>query len=169
MSWPYIHLLLNHFPVILLSVGTVAALLALITRKRGVWMYAVISITLAGATIYPVVLTGDKAEHALEDMPAGATLPALNEEAIHEHEGAAEQAMWMVLLAGVISAYAWWTLGRVRIANNAVGNNDVTTGGNTAKPLPNWLSIAVVLSAVLALASVIVTSLKGGQIFHGGL
>jgi len=37
-TWPYIHLLINHFPVVLSVVGLGAAVLAVIVGRRGVWL-----------------------------------------------------------------------------------------------------------------------------------
>ena len=38
MNWPYIHTLINHFPIILTVVGCAVLLLALLTNRRAVWL-----------------------------------------------------------------------------------------------------------------------------------
>ena len=52
MNWPYVHTLINHFPIILSVVGTGVVLLALIVRRRGLWLYALATLTLAGLSVY---------------------------------------------------------------------------------------------------------------------
>src|SRR4029079_14574438 len=41
LTWPNIHLYINHFPVILSVLGLGAAIAALIFRRRGLWLYAI--------------------------------------------------------------------------------------------------------------------------------
>lgn len=155
MSWPYIHLVLNHFPSILLILGTVALILGLITRRRSVLLYAVASITLAGITVYPVVFSGEEAEHTVE------RIPTVSEDRIHEHEGAADQALWMVLITGAIAAYTWW-----RLVSTRGAAHQINVDGKPVALLPTWLSIIMVITSLMALASVLMTSYKGGKILH---
>ena len=108
MDAAYLHILLNHFPIILCVVGTVAALLALAFQKRALWLYAAVSLTLSGALVYPVVFTGERAEDVVEKRWYA------SKEAIHEHEEAAELAMWVTLAAGAVAAYAWFRAARPR-------------------------------------------------------
>src|SRR5205823_4706578 len=67
MNWPYLHITINHFPIILTVVGSAVLVLALVVRRRGVWLYALATLTLAGASIYPAFFTGDRAAHAVRD------------------------------------------------------------------------------------------------------
>ena len=66
MDAAYLHIVVNHFPIILCVVGTVAALLALALQKRALWVYSAASITIAGLTVYPVVFNGERAEDIVE-------------------------------------------------------------------------------------------------------
>src|SRR5436853_531461 len=61
VNWPYIHIVINHFPIILTIVGSAVLALALVVRHRGLWLYALGTLTLAGASVYPVFFAGDKA------------------------------------------------------------------------------------------------------------
>ena len=108
MDAAYLHIVVNHFPIILCVVGTVAALLALAFQKRALWLYAAVSLTLSGALVYPVVFTGERAEDVVEKRWYA------SKEAIHEHEEAAELAMWVTLAAGAVAAYAWFRAARPR-------------------------------------------------------
>jgi hypothetical protein len=48
MDPAYLHLVVNHLPVVLSVVGAAAAIVALLVRRRGVWLYSVASMTIAG-------------------------------------------------------------------------------------------------------------------------
>jgi hypothetical protein len=98
----YVHILINHFPIILSLLGAAAAVLALFRRRRTLWTYAVATLTLAGLSAYPTVFTGQQAEHSIEKMPYA------SRRTIHDHEEAGELAMWVLIVTGVIAAYAWW-------------------------------------------------------------
>lgn len=67
MNWPYFHMIINHFPIILGVMGAAAAVLGLLVPRRGVWLYALASLTLAALSAYPAVFTGERAEHVLEE------------------------------------------------------------------------------------------------------
>src|SRR6266516_3334300 len=95
-SWPYIHLLINHFPVVLSVVGLCAAVLALALDRRGLWLYAMGTLTLAGLSVYPVRFTGNHADRALHDpwyIPRGA---------IDAHDDASLIAMICLLIVGAV-------------------------------------------------------------------
>lgn len=40
MEWLYAHLVVNHFPIVLSVIASLAALVALGTRREGPWRYA---------------------------------------------------------------------------------------------------------------------------------
>jgi glucan phosphoethanolaminetransferase (alkaline phosphatase superfamily) len=144
VNWPYIHTLINHFPIILTVVGSAVLLLAFIVKRRGVWLYALATLTLAGASIYPAFYTGDAAAHALRNTwyVVRAT--------VEEHDQSAGFALPIVLVMGIASAYAWWRLLRREV---------------TGLP-PVWLRVVVGLLAVLGLAVVARTAYLGGKIIH---
>lgn len=138
-----LHILINHFPVILTIVGTVVALLAVIVRKRGVWLYATATLALAGVSVVPTFLTGDPAAEELRDTWY------VTRQAIRAHDAAAGWTLWGLIIMGLIAAYAWWRAWRRE-----------TTG------LPVWLRALVVLSALFGCALVYRTAALGGDILH---
>jgi hypothetical protein len=144
VNWPYIHITINHFPIILTVVGCAALALALVTNRRGAWLYALATLTLAGLSIYPTFLSGDEAADALRK-----TWYILRD-AVREHDEAAGWALWAVLLLGASSAYAWWRMLRREI---------------TGLP-PMWLRLSVAVLAALSLAIVVRTAYLGGKIVH---
>jgi hypothetical protein len=144
VNWPYVHTLINHFPIILSVVGTGALLLALIVRRRGLWLYALATLTLAGLSVYPVFFTGDQAAHAVR------TTWYIMRPMVEEHDAAAAYGLVSMLLVGAASAYAWWRMLR----------REVTT-----LP-PVWLRTVVAVLAVFGLSVIARTAYLGGQIVH---
>ena len=41
LTWPYAHLLINHFPVVLSVSALAVAILALLLGRRGLWLTAI--------------------------------------------------------------------------------------------------------------------------------
>ena len=144
MNWPYIHILINHFPIILTVVGSGVLLLALFVRQRVVWLYALATLTLAGISIYPVFFTGDRAADAVEHTWY------IVRTMVEEHDASAGWALPAVLLMGAASAYAWWRMVRREV---------------TGLP-PVWLRAVVSVLAAFGLSVVIRTAYLGGKIVH---
>jgi uncharacterized membrane protein len=145
MDWAHIHIAINHFPVILAVMGTLSALLGLVTGKRGPWLYGAASLTLAGVTVLPAYFTGGPAEHFL-NRPWFVARGA-----IHAHERAALLSVVLTVLAGLAAAVAWRRV--VRYPREVM--------------LPGWLRTLVLLTAIAATTSIVYTSLLGGEVIHG--
>jgi len=143
-DWAHIHIMINHFPVILAMMGAVAALLGLVRSRRGVWIYACASLTLAALTVIPTYFTGEPAEHFL-NRPW-----YIARESIHTHEDAALIAAVLVGVAGLVALVAWRRL--VRYPREL--------------SLPGGLRAAVVITALLAAGAIGYASLLGGYIIH---
>ena len=144
MNWPYIHILINHGPIILSVLGTGVLLLALFVRRRGVWLYALATLTLAGLSIYPVYFTGDQAADAVR------TTWYIMRPMVDEHDTAAGFALASMLIVGAASAYTWWRMLRREV---------------TALP-PVWLRTVVAILAVWGVSVVARTAYLGGKIVH---
>jgi uncharacterized membrane protein len=143
-DWPHIHIMINHFPVILAVMGALAALLGMVRGRRGVWLYACASLTIAALTVIPTYFTGEPAQHAL-NRPW-----YVGRNAIHTHEDAALIAALLVGLAGLVALVAWRRL--VRYPREL--------------SLPSGLRAAVVITAVVAAVAIGYASLLGGYIIH---
>lgn len=142
-SWPYSHLLINHFPVVLSVVALGTSILALLVRRRGIWQTAMAALTIAGAFVYPVHFTGREAGEALEHTWY------IRRAALDAHDKAADVAMWIILIAGVFAAYSWWR--------------------SLKRPeeiLPAWMRSGIVVGALAAVVSVTYTAYLGGKIIH---
>lgn len=106
-----LHLMINHFPVILSLLGLAASSAAFITRRRSVLLYALATLTLAGASSYPAFLTGDEAAEQIDKRWY------VDRKQIHEHEESADFANVIMIVTGIVAAAAWWqTLRTVREA-----------------------------------------------------
>ena len=143
LTWPYVHLLINHFPVVLATAGLVAVILAMIVRRRGLWLYAMGTLAAAGATVYPVRFSGDKADHALNDPWY------IAKGAIDAHDDASLWALISLVLVGVVSAYGLWRALK-----------------RPQEEIPGWLRAAVLIGALLGFSTVARTAYLGGKIIH---
>jgi len=112
--------------------------------RRGVWLYATASQTLAAIATIPTYFTGEPAEHAL-NRPW-----YIARASISTHEDAALIAAVLTGLAGLIALVAWRRLVRYP--------RELT--------LPRALRTAVVVTAVVAAAAMGYASLLGGYIIH---
>ena len=143
INWPYAQLLINHFPVVLSVCALVIALLAVVVNRRGLWLTAMAALAIAGAFVYPVHFTGDKAGEALER--AWYIRPG----AIEAHDDAALVAMIVILIVGVFAAYGFWlSLKR------------------PADAIPAWIRNCVLVGALAAVGTVTYTAYLGGKIIH---
>jgi uncharacterized membrane protein len=142
-SWPYSHLLINHFPVVLSVVALGTSVLAVLLRRRAIWQAAMGALVIAGLFAYPVHFTGDKADRALGDPWY------IKPGAIEAHDKAAGFAMWVILLVGAFAAYCWWrSLKRPQ------------------ELIPAWVRLGVFVGAVAAVGTVTYTAYLGGKIVH---
>ena len=143
ISWPYAHLLINHFPVVLSVCALATALLALIVRRRGLWLTTMGALTMAGIFVFPVHFTGDQADKALGDpwYIAHGTIEA--------HDAAAGIAMYVILVVGVFAAYSWWRSLK-----------------HETELVPAWMRAGVLIGSLAAVITVTYTAYLGGKIIH---
>jgi uncharacterized membrane protein len=138
-----LHLILNHFPVILTVMAFFASLVAIATKSRAAWLYAAASLTIAGLFSYPTLLTGHGAHEVLEDfwwVKAGSW---------NEHRIAAGYANIVCLIGGAFAAYAWWKLARAK---------DATLAG--------WMQVVLVLACLMGAATMGRTAWLGGKVIR---
>lgn len=142
MNDAYLHLLLNHIPIITTAIGLLLLAAAIFWRKSADLTGAALTVLVLGALVaIPTYRTGEPAEELVEDLPG--VMPM----AIHDHEEAAETAVWAVGLAGVAAAGGLITLLRRGSA-------------------PPWLLIVTLVLAIVATALLARTANLGGKIRH---
>jgi formate hydrogenlyase subunit 3/multisubunit Na+/H+ antiporter MnhD subunit len=116
MDMHSLHLMVNHFPVILSLLGFAAAVFAIITRRRGVLLFTLATLTLSGASAAPAFFSGKEAEEVVEDRWY------VDRAQLEEHEEAGEAGMLMLIFTGIVAAAAWWmTLRTLREARTGMG------------------------------------------------
>lgn len=143
MNWVNLHLMINHVPIILTGLGTISAIVALLTRKRIIWIYALTTLVLAGLSVYPVFFAGSRAEKVVEEHDRTAR------ERIEEHEEAADTALWLILFTGAAATYGLYELRK-----------------NREQELRLWLKLVTVALTIGAFTVVMLTALRGGHIRH---
>jgi uncharacterized membrane protein len=100
MDWIHAHLVVNHFPIVLTVLASIAALAAAVTGRENAWRYAVVTGLLAGLAAPIAFLTGQRAEEVAE------SLPGLAEEAIETHEHWGLYALIALGIAGLLAIVA---------------------------------------------------------------
>lgn len=143
LSWPYAHLLLNHFPVVLSVSALAIALLALVLKRRGLWLAAMGVLTAAGVFVYPVYFTGNQADQALNDPWY------IKHGTIEAHDSAAGYAMYVILIVGVFAAYSW-----------------SRSLKRPAEGIPGWMRAGILIGSLAAASTVARTAFLGGKIIH---
>src|SRR6267378_8351887 len=104
----YIHVVLNHLPIYGTILGALALAISLVLRSRAAQITALIITLVAGASSYPVLVTGQRAYKAIRSMAddAGA-------EALDEHMDRAEKTIGafyflaVLALAGLLVPIKW--------------------------------------------------------------
>ena len=141
MDATHLHLLLNHFPIVGTLLGVGVMLYGYIVgseqvKKAALWLWAAMALV-----AIPVFLTGEPAEESVEE------LAGVSEALIHEHEEAAELAIWLMEALGLLSILSL-VLSKVK---------------------PNSARAAYLVSTLLSLAvfgAMARTGYLGGQIRH---
>ena len=136
------HLMVNHFPVILSLLGAAAAVVAFVTRRRSVLLYALVTLTLAGLSSYPALRSGHAAAEQIENRWY------VDDDQIDVHHDSGERTHLILLATGLVSAAALWrTFRTVREAKPGLG-----------------LLLVIAVMGVASAASVAQTSWQGGFI-----
>lgn len=100
MDSTHLHLLLNHFPIIGTILGTGVMAYGYFTKSEATKKAALLTWALMALITIPVFLTGEPAEESVEN------LPGVSEAIIHEHEEAADLALWVMEALGALSLVA---------------------------------------------------------------
>lgn len=144
------HLRINHFPVALTVVALGMLILALIFRRRFLWMYAMTTALLAGIAVIPTYLTGDPAAHEVRNAWF------VSRQAIRAHDESAGITLWILIVSGLISLYALWRALRAPLPRPGV--RDII--------LPGWLKALVAIGILAGALSAGWTGYLGGKIVH---
>jgi len=136
----YVHLLINHVPLI----GTIGSVLllaaAFFTRSKDLATAGLVGVVLVALATIPTYLTGEPAEERVEH------LAGFSRDAIHEHEDAGKFAIIAMEIAGVV-ALAALVMSRRRPTSRV------------------WLGVTLLVS-LWGLSVVARTAYLGGKIRH---
>ncbi|HEX6938275.1 MAG TPA: hypothetical protein VF158_02605 [Longimicrobiales bacterium] len=105
MDWVNLHLMVNHFPIILGVAGALAGIAALLARSPAIWKYAGVTVLLAGLTSPAAYISGSRAEEVVEDAWY------VRHGEVEEHEELGLYALIALLAAGVAAAVSLWKPG----------------------------------------------------------
>lgn len=141
MNAAYIHLLLNHFPLILNVAAMVVILLGLIWRNEAVTKAALLLVVLTALLTIPVFMTGDGAAKIVKGMQG------VDDTAVRPHDDAAGYTLGMILVEG---AFALVLL-------------IVFRGGRL---MPRWTVTTAVVLILMGGTAAGRTSYLGGKIHH---
>lgn len=142
MNPAYLHLLLNHFPIITTIIGFLMLAVAILRKGRTELTAAALILLVAGALItIPTYRSGKAAEESVEKLEA--VMPM----SVEDHEEAAETAVWAVGFAGVAAALSLGWLYRKGSA-------------------PSWLLILTLVLTAITVALLVRTANLGGLIRH---
>lgn len=144
MNWIYIHLLINHFPVVLGAVALLGVIAAILSGRRQMWLYTAITLTLAGVLAYPTFMSGERASRIFrERMPSA-------RERIRDHSEIADITLWVLAVSGVLGLASWY-----RIASD-----------DPKAPVPGWVKVVLTLPALASAGATGYASYTGGHIGH---
>jgi hypothetical protein len=102
MNGPFLHLAINHIPVIGVPFAFVLLAAGLMRKSRDLTQAGFVVLILIGLGAYPVVKTGGMAARVVHD------LPGVTHEMIHEHAEAADFGFWGAVGLGVLSLIGFW-------------------------------------------------------------
>lgn len=141
MNSAHLHLVLNHFPIIIPIIGFLI-MLAGIFLKSEILKKSAFGLFILGALFtLPAFTTGEDAEDIIEN------LPGIEEEYIESHEEVAATFAYLSYGLGVLSMIGFWA-------------------NLKEKSFANLLSIGILLFAVVVLYFAIEAGTTGGEIRH---
>ena len=97
MNGHYLHLLSNHFPIVGFIIGFLVLTVALLLHSRETKLAALAIIIFSTLMTIPAYISGEEAEHAVENY-AG-----VSESSIEEHEEIAETAFILIEISGALA------------------------------------------------------------------
>jgi len=140
-SLTHLHLLLNHFPIIVTVLGLLLIALA-VWRKSDSLARVALAFFVGGAlSALPTYLTGESAEDTAKK------LPDVTRALIEAHSDA---ALISAIFVGLLGLFALWSLWRFR--------SDVT--------LPAWVVRVALVASIIGSGLMSWTGLLGGQVRH---
>ena len=141
MNSAYIHLVLNHIPVLGTGVGILLLSYGILMKKEEAKWLGLVSFLLCGLVAIPVFMTGEPAEGIVEQHPG------ISKAAIELHEDSANAALISIELLAAVSLISLFVFHRI-------------------KRYPRWAMLVIVTIAFVTSVMVARTAQLGGKIHH---
>lgn len=97
MNGVHLHLLLNHVSIMAAIFSVLVFAFGFLRKNSSIINVGLAGFVVAALAAIPVFLTGEPAEEAVENIPG------VLESMIEQHEEAAELALWIIEVAGVLA------------------------------------------------------------------
>jgi uncharacterized membrane protein len=141
MSWGYLHMIINHFPIVGTIIGCMLVIAGIVFKNTGVKISGLGTIVFAALMSVIAYLTGDSAENAVQN------LPEIAESLINRHEDIATISMYLMIPAGLLASLTIYSIWKKE------------------KSIAFLLVITLVFSLISS-AAMVFTGHTGGQIRH---
>lgn len=142
MNNAHLHLIINHLPIFSILFGIVILTWGLWKKQDAIQKIALVLFILGGIGSYIALGTGESAEDIVEEYS-----PAISHDAIHDHEEAAEIALWFSVITGGLALLSLFF-------------------GSFDPRFQQTLTVILLLAAIAAFASLAYTAYEGGKIRH---
>jgi len=143
MDYIYIHLLLNHIPILGGVFGIILFLVGFFRKNQSLINAGLVSLVIITLVTIPAYLSGEEAEELVEGM-AGTS-----EFYLEEHEEWSEVALWVMVTTGILSL--------VSLLMSSFHN------------IRRWLHYLVILASIASIILMVVVGNYGGKIRHSEL
>jgi uncharacterized membrane protein len=140
-SFTHLHLLLNHFPIIVTVLGLVLVVVAMWRNSDAIARMALFFFVGGALLALPTYLTGESAEDTAKH------LPGVTRDIIEAHS---DSAVISAIFVGLLGLFALWALWRFR----------------TAVTLPAWVVRVALVASIIGSGLMSWTGLLGGQVRH---
>jgi uncharacterized membrane protein len=104
MNWAYFHMLINHFPITGIFIGTLLLLAGILYRNQGVQISGLGIVVFSGITFILAYLSGDPAKDAMKGLPEVA------QSLVNRHEDIATVGMYLLIPAVIMAALSLYSI-----------------------------------------------------------
>ena len=112
MNFAYLHLVVNHVPIVGFGFAVVIYFAGLFLRKPDIERTGLVAFVVCSLAAAAAFYTGEPAEEIAEGIPG------ISEVSIEEHEEWAERAYALAAVTGVLAALAWTGGGAASVPEN---------------------------------------------------
>lgn len=141
MNWAYIHVILNHFPIVGVIIGTMILIAGMGGKNEGVKISGLGTILFAALAGVVVDLTGDPAKEAVKGMPD------IVQSLISKHEDIASISLFLLIPAGLLAALTLYSIWK-------------------KEKSIRFLTIITLVLSIISSGAMIYVGRTGGQIRH---